>query len=211
MHEYRLDQFRRNWPIVTAILVLASTGISFLLLPYNAFVTGYRPIPDEIVDYWALVQHSNLTTAILFMPFVLVILPSAIIIWRFRKHSCLMNLASIGLLSISFVFAVMIGFGIFVTMIFTDGTQINHLSTVDFDRHIYHLAFGSTTEGGGDSFHSRYLVYECELESEICQLIHDHKNICSYTSDCKPEASLIVIDKTLLLEVEDERAILVSN
>lgn len=59
--------------------------------------------------------------------------------------------------------------GSIYTFIPADGTTIQHLDTITFDEHTFHLALGNNVAGGMDVYYENLLLFECENGKENCQ------------------------------------------
>jgi hypothetical protein len=100
---------------------------------------------------------------------------------------------------------ILFGCGFYAAIAHSTGLQ--HLDSVSFDGHAYHLIYRSWGADGGDNYGFDFLVYECDEANIMCSLVNHFNDTANGVVRRSREGHFLIdpTDNMLYVELADGR------
>jgi hypothetical protein len=184
-------RLRDNWPLWVA-------GVGFLLIISRLLygLPKYGDLPKSPVIYPLFVVVNSLVS-LLILCVVAVVILFFVGSWAFTHR----KLRSFAILGIFLLFPPLSCFTVY--SVFFDGAQLDHVQSLEFDGHIYHL--GEVDANFWDDPHISVVVYKCDIAGILCSLYYEGNETAGGSfSDVELNTALFIDAKNnqLMLRVE---------
>lgn len=141
------------WAVVSAVWI--SQGLTECLPSYLA---NY----NEVLNYSELLREHSMFGSVLENPIIAFVVTFVIgIALLFRAKRWWLGFLFLPLVALTCL--------MFTGGLFCDQTTLQHVDTIQFDGHVYHLTLGDDVAGGADVFSTVLFLHECEQDGETCR------------------------------------------
>lgn len=183
----QLASFRKHWLLIILIVIgLLWWRIYDLLIPSPQLPNWYDS--SQSFDYWSMISHPEIGWIAL-AGFIIIWILVFIRMWRISRiaHRYILMIATMLICAI-FTCAPII-------LSTKDSRTIEHVMSVTYQGHVYHLAFYKFVEFM-DMGSSSYYVFECDASGNKCTRINEEAGGPPY------QAKLVVSENKLIYQYD---------